>query len=103
MPVLLVESVHDGIFTFQVGEPGIRNRWMVDRRSDREITVFVKISLPFDPVDRFIKLIRGPGFEFIDEKENPVSCADEKVEPKGIIERPFSLNPGSRLGSNREA
>ena len=49
-------------------------------------------------MDMFIKFFRGFGIEFFDQKKNPVSCPDEKVEPQGIIESAFCLNARNCFG-----
>ena len=65
---------------------------MVYGGGDTKIVVFMKIFFPFDSGDVFIKLVRGVRLEFSDQKKDPVTCADKKVECQGIIESPFCLN-----------
>jgi hypothetical protein len=89
----LIKPIHNGIFTFQVSKPGVFDRWMVYRGSDTKIFVFMKIFLPFDPENMFIKFLGGFGIEFSDEEKDPVPCPDEKVELQGIIESAFCFDP----------
>jgi hypothetical protein len=75
---------------------------MVHRRGDAEIAVLIKIVFPFNFGDMFIKLIRRMGLELLDEKKDPVTCADKKVERQGVIKTAFCLNTGGCFGQDRK-
>jgi hypothetical protein len=96
------QPVDDGVFTLNIGIPGVADRGIVHRRSDAKIFGSRQILLPFDFNDLVVEILGIFGLKILEEKKNPLSCPDMQIEAQGICKRSLGFDSRNGFGEDRK-